>query len=242
MRESLTCRPLTWLFGATRRARMHRYLSHASAADLLLHAIGALPFEQLASPDEIGRVISMGDSGGAAAEEVYRLYSKRVFRFIYWRIGEQNEDAEELTLDTFMSAIRMCKTFDGRSSVFVWLCGIAKLRMIDMHRRGSRGKRRAARPLASLQNIHESDLEDTSSARTLVDQICASQLVNAALLELSEDEREAILLQHVDGLSVREVAGHLGRSQDAVDALSRRAKTKLRSALLTLMGEEAGVD
>ncbi len=215
--------------------------------DLILLAVGHLgECTQSASEEDLKRVRLMADNGDGSADEVYRLYSERVFRFIYWRVGEQTEDAEDLVLETFMTAISLAKSFDGRSSVFAWLCGIAKLRMIDHHRRKGRGKRNSGGPPVSLDNLDDASLSsamrDVTRPEELLDRINASQIMDAALKTLSADERESLLLLHVDGLSVREIATHMKRSEDAIDALTRRAKGKLRVALLTLMGEEDRID
>jgi RNA polymerase sigma-70 factor (ECF subfamily) len=50
----------------------------------------------------------------------------------------------------------------------------------------------------------------------------------AALRRLPDFERTALVLRYVDDLSVREVAGLLGRTVDATDALIRRAKERFR--------------
>lgn len=214
--------------------------------ELILLAASAPPRVELASPDETALVRSMGLHGSGGAEEVYRLYSQRVYRFIYWRVREQAEDAEELTLDTFLHAITLSKSFDGRSSVFVWLCGIAKLRMIDLHRKRSSTKRGSGAQQLSMQEIdegaHPMGSGGRSHAEEILDRISASQILDSALLTLSVDESESLLLLLVDGFSVREIAAHMKRSEDAVDSLTRRAKGKLRTALLTLMGEEDGND
>ena len=215
--------------------------------DLILLAVGDRgAIATGASAEDVQRVRSMSAKGDGSADEVYRLYSERVFRFIYWRVGEQAEDAEDLVLETFMTAIDLAGSFDGRSSVFAWLCGIAKLRMIDLHRRRGRGKRSAGGQPLSLHDLDESAAPASNGGRghaeELLDRINASQLAAVALQALTIDERESILLQHVDGLSVKEVAVHMKRSADAINSLTHRAKGKLRTALLTLMGEEDRVD
>jgi RNA polymerase sigma-70 factor (ECF subfamily) len=231
--------------GAAPRWAVARRLSPRSIQELFVWAVGAMPLAKPASAEDLALVRSMGRQGSAGAEEIYRLYSERVYRFIYWRVGEQAEDAEELTLDTFMSAINLSTGFDGRSSVFAWLCGIAKLRMIDHHRRKGRAKRGSGERQVSMRDIDEASIVSQNggeSAEEILDRISASQLMDAALQTLSMDERESLLLQHVDGLSVREIAAQMKRSEDAIDSLTRRAKGKLRTALLTLMGEEDGND
>ena len=52
--------------------------------------------------------------------------------------------------------------------------------------------------------------------------------VLAALRRLSAEQRAALVLHHVDGLSVREVARQLDRSESAVESLLARARRRFR--------------
>lgn len=69
----------------------------------------------------------MSRKGGKAQviEEIYEMYSKKVFLFLLSKTN--NEDiAEELTQETFFQAVQCIDRFKGNSSILTWLCGIAK--------------------------------------------------------------------------------------------------------------------
>lgn len=200
--------------------------AHILFAEVLREALTSL------DRDEVEMIRALGRRDSGAAEELYKLYSPGVFRFIYRRARENAEDAEDITLETFLSAIDLAKTFDGRSSVFAWLCGIAKLRMIDHHRKKTRAKRGS--PELSLEVVEH---DAAIASNRWIDQISASQTLDEALKHLTGDEREAILLQFVEGFSVREIAVLLKRSEAATESLLQRAKVKLKAALIELLKE-----
>jgi RNA polymerase sigma-70 factor, ECF subfamily len=230
LRERLAMRVPVWPRAASGR----------SAQDLVLLAIGDLiqsPIETSSSPEEVALVRSMKQPGSGAVDEIYRRHSQKLYRFIYWRVGESAEEAEELTLESFLSAIKLCDTYEGNVGVFAWLCGIAKLRIIDFHRRRKRGKRGRGSKDLSLDQLDPERQTCSRSLDQVIERISASQVVDTALATLAEHEREALLLQHIEGLTLREIAVTLGRSEDAVDALLRRAKAKFKDSLLKLMGE-----
>src|SRR5689334_15267353 len=106
-----------------------------------------------AEHSEQSLVLSVASGNEAAAEELFRTYGDPVLRFVYRRVGEQMEDAEEVTLDTFGSAVKLAGTFDPRFLVFTWLCGIAKLRIIDFYRKAGRDKRVPQHLQTSLQDF-----------------------------------------------------------------------------------------
>lgn len=171
----------------------------------------------------------------AARDEVavarfYRTYADAVFRFICRRINAPREDAEELTLDTFLSAIQLARTFEGRSSIFVWLCGIAKMRIARYHRDHSRLKqippdRLVYQDEETLRLFQEAAVS-VNFPEQILERTEAQQIVRVMMNALSEDEREALLLHYVEQMSVAEVGEILHRSEKAVRNLLTRAKQK----------------
>jgi RNA polymerase sigma-70 factor (ECF subfamily) len=77
---------------------------------------------------------------------------------------------------------------------------------------------------AFLQPVPSSPSEHAVRQETLV-------RLAAALAELPEDQRTAVECHHLQGCSVAEVAGQLGRSEAAVAGLLRRGLKRLRELL-----------
>jgi len=166
-----------------------------------------------------------GDEGAIA--RLIDDHGRALLAFVYRRVGERLEDAEDITLDTFESASKLARTYDVRSSVFTWLCGIAKLRIIDFHRRATRDKRP---PVENRDDLNE-ELVSGESWDEHIDRLEAERIVDEMLSGLSEDEREALLLRYVEQFSVREIATHMKRSEKGVEVLLTRAKSKPRSMI-----------
>jgi RNA polymerase sigma-70 factor, ECF subfamily len=176
--------------------------------------------------------VASGDPGACA--ELFEHYGEAVLRFVYRRVGEQMEDAEEVALDTFASAVRLAGSYDGRSSVFTWLCGIAKLRIIDYHRRMRRNKRTPP----SAPSLDRFRAQPSDTLDHVLDRIESEQVVELLLAGLSEDEREVLLLRYVDQFSVREIAQITGRSEKGVEGLLTRAKNKPKAFLQRWLEED----
>ena len=171
-------------------------------------------------------VLSVASGNESAAAELLRTYGDPVLRFVYRRVGEQMEDAEEITIDTFTSAVKLAASYDTRSSVLTWLCGIAKLRIIDFYRKAGRDKRTPQQLLTSLDTL--GDLRGQSLDHVL-DKLEIERIVDELLRDLSVDEREVLLLRYVEQFSVREIAALTKRSEKGVEGLLTRAKNKPRA-------------
>ncbi|MHC5212004.1 MAG: RNA polymerase sigma factor [Planctomycetota bacterium] len=76
-----------------------------------------------------------GDTEAATA--FFRDHVDALYEFIHYRVGGDRATAEDLVQDSFLVALQRLDSFDGRSSLHTWLCGIAKNK-IRAHRRKRR--------------------------------------------------------------------------------------------------------
>jgi RNA polymerase sigma-70 factor (ECF subfamily) len=160
-----------------------------------------------------------------ADEAAFRLWyerqAPRVYAYLHGRCGGDPGLAEELTQQTFLQAIRGHRSFDGRSDPTTWLIAIARHRLIDHFRRLERDERRHLRLVVR-------EMESGLAEREWSNHDVRSEVV-AALRQLPAAQRAALILHHVDGLPVRDVATALGRSASAVESLLARGRERFRS-------------
>jgi len=147
----------------------------------------------------------------------------RVYAYLVPRCGGDVALAEELTQQTFIQAIERWSTYEGRSASVTWLCTIARNKLTDHYRRVDREERRHLRLV--VREIPRASVDPT--AARLEDR----EVVIDALHDLPPLQRAAIVLCYIDGLSVREASGVLGRSESATESLLSRARERLRQTL-----------
>ena len=141
---------------------------------------------------------------------------RRVYAYLYARCGGDLALAEELTQQTFIQAIERRETYEGRASAITWLCTIARNKLADHYRREDREERRHLRLV--IGEIRAPGGAPQSAA------IEDREVVVAALGALAPLQRAAVVLCYLDGLSVREAARTLGRSESATESLLSRAR------------------
>lgn len=158
----------------------------------------------------------------AAFRAWYDAAAPRVYAYLHGRCGGDSRLAEELTQQAFVSGIRGRDRFDGRSDPMTWMIAIARNRLVDHYRRQARDERRHLRVVVGevtrAAGASESPWQDAARREDVL----------AALRRLSAEQRAALVLHHVDGLSVREVARQLDRSESAVESLLARARRRFR--------------
>ncbi|MFN8622401.1 MAG: sigma-70 family RNA polymerase sigma factor [Chloroflexota bacterium] len=150
----------------------------------------------------------------------YEDAAPRVYAYLLGRCAGDAALAEELTQQTFVAAVRDRATFDGRADAVTWVIAIARNRLIDHLRRLEREERRHLRIV-----VREIGADDGRAPWSAAD---TREQVLAALRALPAAQRAALVLHHVDGLSVREIAAQLGRSPSAIESLLVRARDRFR--------------
>lgn len=164
--------------------------------------------------------------------ELYRSYLLVLARVQIGRRLQSKVDASDVVQDALLKAHAHRDDLRGRSEGErrAWLRRILTNTLNDLIRRYHHGRKRAVGRECSLEELlHES----AASAAGLLadarpgpeDALQSSEdllWLAEGLAELPEDQREAVRLRHLQGLSVGEVARQMGKTRAAVAGLLRR--------------------
>lgn len=170
--------------------------------------------------------------------ESFRLlveqHGRAIFRLAYRMTGNE-EDAEDMVQETFLKAYRQIDGFDARSSFSTWLYRIASNCCLDLIRkRKIREHKRERSPDPDRDLLASVPAQTPGPERELLNSQI-SKSVNAALDELSAQERAAFVLRHFEGLSIEEIGQALGTGTSATKHSIFRAVQKLRRSLEPLV-------
>ena len=151
------------------------------------------------------------------------------------------DDAEDVTMETFLRAWQAVNQFNGRASLKSWLYRIAHNCAIDALRRRKRRREVHPEPDEAGRDPLE-QVADTAAAHpaeALERQEAGGQL-DRALQKVPEEHRLVLLLRYGDGLSYSEIAAATGLPIGTVMSRLFNGKRKLRKALGESMMDEAG--
>ena len=154
----------------------------------------------------------------AVFKEIYQEYGKKVYRFLLSLTGSAQE-AEELLQETFYQAFLHVDRFEGRCSVYTWLCQIGKNAWLQECRRKSRFCERELETLALPDRSmppEEQAIRREEYAR-----------VRQALLHLEEPYREVFIMHVFGGVKLKEIAAEYGKTESWARVTYYRAKQKI---------------
>jgi RNA polymerase sigma-70 factor (ECF subfamily) len=179
-------------------------------------------------PEQRGKVIDLqlvvaARAGTVGAFDVLvSRYEGQIFGYLMRLVGDR-QLAEDLTQETFLAAYRALHQLSDEQSFAAWLYGIAFHHATPIFRR-----RRIAR-FTSLDSIVERVEEWMGrSKRDDPDDIAERDAIQAALDQLPDGQRVALLLHSLAGFTGREVAAIIGTSPDAATRQISRARQRFR--------------
>jgi len=148
-------------------------------------------------------------------EEVYSRYSKDVFKFCLSLCGNR-ATADDITSETFLKAIKTGDSFEGKCSVKVWLCQIAKNTWYDYLRK----HKRITELPADLPGESDCELELLDKAEAMK--------IHKLLHWLDDPYKEVFSLRVFSELSFAEVGEIFGKTESWARVTFHRAKTKIK--------------
>jgi RNA polymerase sigma-70 factor (ECF subfamily) len=165
-----------------------------------------------------------------ALAEIYDHYSPGIYRYALHLLGDPQQ-AEDCTAETFTHYLQAVRSEGGpQGHLQAYLYRIAHNQITDVYRR---------QPPPPLPLFDDVSCADQELIQTVVDRIEKEQ-VRAALVHLTPDQRQVIVLKYLEGLENEMVALALEKPVGAIKSLQHRAIDALRRMLVVQKEEVYG--
>ncbi|MDW8344185.1 MAG: sigma-70 family RNA polymerase sigma factor [Verrucomicrobiae bacterium] len=192
---------------------------------------------------ELVRRAKAGDL--TAFEELVNRHEQRIYSLAR-RITGNDPDAEDVTQQTFLSALEHLATFREEARFGTWLTRIATHAALHVLRKRKGLRTESLDAAAEAQPVdddhvpHPEYIADwRESPEELVTRRETLQLIEDALAKLDEKYRVVFLLRDVEGLSIEETAAITGLTETNVKVRLLRARLALREHLTQVLGDPA---
>ena len=169
----------------------------------------------------LARAVASGDA--ISLRSFFDAYADLLFAFLRHRMDGSRADVEDAWQETLAAAVRGIGSYRGESSLFTWMCGIARRKAADAARRAGRQGFEADAPDAP--SIGENPFDEIVAERGDV-----KARVIEVLGGLPTDQRTALVERCVHRRNVPDIARRLGRSYKATESLLSRAREAFRAA------------
>ncbi len=173
-----------------------------------------------------------------AFRQLVETYQNRVYNTVL-AIVRQPEEAEDVAQDVFIQVFESIRTFGGDGKLTAWIYRIATTKALEAYRRNHTRKRFAFFTSLFGADGVEGALSDQlhpvdfAHPGVKLEQQERSKVLFAAITRLSDQQKIAFTLYHIEGLSYQEITDVMQLSLSSVESLLHRAKVNLRKWLRT---------
>jgi len=194
------------------------------------------PNPYLADPD-VCLMIEFQEGNKTAFEDLMHKYYSRLLNFIYRFVGSR-EIAEDLTQEVFMRVYKSAPSYRPQSKFQTWVFTIARNTSLNELRHNKKVTVSLDETFSSDQGEMKRQVKDphgSNPGEELLHREKAAA-VKAAINDLPENQRVAVLLRRYEQFSYEEIAQTMNTSVKAVKSLLSRAKENLKTKLAKWAG------
>jgi RNA polymerase sigma-70 factor (ECF subfamily) len=161
-----------------------------------------------------------------AFNELISKYHPNVYKFLI-KISNDENIAEDLTQETFIKIIRNIEKFDvhGSAKFSTYIITIAKNLYIDYLR-----KERKLLPDTCLDESYIIGNAGESIEEVVTDKIYSEEII-ASMEKLTEEQKLAIRMKYIEGLTLKEIGDALGLEPKTIKSRIHNGISKLRKML-----------
>ncbi len=179
--------------------------------------------------DDAQLMLAYVKGDAAAFEQLYARHKVALYQFVLNSCNEEAR-ASELFQDVWLKVVKSRATYQAQSPFNAWLFRIARNCLIDHYRQQGRIPR-----MDSIDDDSKSNVVQLTSPMLSPEQIATLTqrhgTLNSALYTLPDVQREAVLLRHIAGMSIAEIAIIVETGTETVKSRLRYAIVRLRSLL-----------
>lgn len=170
----------------------------------------------------------------SAWEVLLRTHSRKVYNLCY-RFTGRTAEAEDLTQEVFIKIFQTLRSYDAAQGTFpTWLNRITRNHLVDHYRRTK--KDRVTSALEDEAGRLEEEPSPASEGTARVESRERKELLQAALMKLSPDLREAVILRDLQDLDYEEIAQVLDVPEGTVKSRINRGRLELARVLKRMEG------
>lgn len=156
------------------------------------------------------------------SEEALAAEYEAVYRYVL-SLCRNDSTAQDITQEAFLKAMRSASQFQGNSSLYTWLCAIAKNCWLNLCR--AENKELLLFDPAALETGHGGSLEDR-----LIEKDTALQ-IHEILHNLPEPYKEVFSLRVFGQLSFQEIARLFGKTESWARVTHHRARKMINEKM-----------
>lgn len=155
-----------------------------------------------------------------AVKKWFATYKPHLTAYVATKI-DSSKDRDELVQEVFMHSLKQLPLFRGESSLWTWMCSIARHEIADYYRKRYAKKALKTLPLMDwLVSDHPQDATEVA------------EIVRVTLSKMTPRYRNLLLGKYLDEYSVKELANQHDKTEKSIESDLFRAREEFKGLWL----------
>ena len=154
-------------------------------------------------------------------ESFYKENIDRIYRYVFFRVGQNRDVCEDLVSEIFMKALKNFEKYDPEISKSAWIYRISHNHLANYFR--------DKKPASDIEDVKFFLIgergEETAEMRE------EQMQLYEALDDLDVEERKMVTMKYIEGYSYKDMSEVMDRTADALKVATHRSVKKLRKIL-----------
>ena len=159
-----------------------------------------------------------------AVKQWFQILKPHLTAFVGTKI-DNPKDRDELVQEVFVHSLKQLPLFRGESSLWTWMCSIARHEIADYYRKRYAKKALKTLPLMDWL-VH--DLGHISGGNVPRDASELAEVVRSTLSQMTPKYRSLLLGKYVDECSVKDLAKQHEKSEKSIESDLFRARQEFK--------------
>lgn len=198
-----------------------------------------IPQKDLVVDPATRRMLRVKQGDTEAFSQLVDEFRERVVGIIYHLVGNADE-AEDLAQEVFLRVFRSREKYEPTAKFSTWLFTIvnnlARNAIRDRHRRKDQARGQSY-DSGSFSAEGEAAAPSGAMPSRIFAKVELSEIVRFAVMQLSDEQRMAVMLNKFEGMNYKQIADVMNKSEMAVKSLLARARHALRETLQPYLEE-----
>ena len=151
----------------------------------------------------------------------YQVNLDRIYRYVFFRTGQNRDVAEDLVSEIFMKAMKAFDRYDPKKSKSAWIYQIAHNHLANYYR-------------DKKQTVDIDDVAfclEGEDGKKVMEMREEEMVLYNSLDQLNKNERQLVTMKYLEGYAYKDMAEIMGKSAASLKVATHRAMQKLRTML-----------
>ncbi len=157
----------------------------------------------------------------------YNDYKHKIYTYFYYNLNKNQEQAEDLTSDTFLKAFEKFDSYNDKFAFSTWIYTIAKNILFDYYKK----QKQHIEINEVSENVYSEFLSYEEDFWKNIDNNDKLKDFSKALEKLSPEQKEVVIMKYINDFSTKEISEKIWKKESNIRKILSRWLKRIKQIM-----------